>query len=304
MDLNRLKHAVLLADEASFARAADRACLSQSAFSRSIQTLEDELGFVLFERNSRNVAVSAVGAGFLERARRLIAQAQDLERDVVLMKDGKMGAVRLAANPFASHTLVARLIEAIWRKHPSVQVIVDQHDPEQLMELLLRNAIEFCITDTTALAGREGLLVESLSSVALGFVCRPGHPLVKRKKLLPTDLCAFGISCGTVDDSFKAALFHWFGLAPGERLPITFTGNNAFAHWQLTRRTDVVALAALPAFARELRAGRLVQLPLQLPAALVGDVGIVRMATRQLSPPAALMIDTLRGLVKSNNDFS
>jgi DNA-binding transcriptional LysR family regulator len=47
--LRHLEHLVLLADELHFARAAERACLSQSAFSRSIQALEDTLGLRLVD---------------------------------------------------------------------------------------------------------------------------------------------------------------------------------------------------------------------------------------------------------------
>ena len=72
MDLKRLRYAIGLADELNFARAAEKLHLSQPALSRSIQTLEEELGMLLFDRDNRNVAVTTAGAVFLDRARQLL----------------------------------------------------------------------------------------------------------------------------------------------------------------------------------------------------------------------------------------
>ena len=54
----RLTHLIALAEEGSFARAAERVHLSQPALSRSIQALEDELGMKLFDRAARGVAMT------------------------------------------------------------------------------------------------------------------------------------------------------------------------------------------------------------------------------------------------------
>jgi DNA-binding transcriptional LysR family regulator len=65
MDLKRMKHAIALADELSFARAAEKLHLSQPALSRSIQTLEEDVGMLLFDRDNRNVALTTVGKVFM-----------------------------------------------------------------------------------------------------------------------------------------------------------------------------------------------------------------------------------------------
>lgn len=60
---------VEVADTASFTRAAERLNVTQSWLSRQIATLEQQIGFKLFERTSRSVALSARGEAFLEVAR-------------------------------------------------------------------------------------------------------------------------------------------------------------------------------------------------------------------------------------------
>ena len=83
IDLRKLKHLVLLAEELNFSRAAEKAHLSQTAFSRSIQALEQECGLHLFDRGTRTVKITTSGQHLLAKARSLGAQASDLIRFLI-----------------------------------------------------------------------------------------------------------------------------------------------------------------------------------------------------------------------------
>jgi DNA-binding transcriptional LysR family regulator len=69
MDLRHLEHILLLADELNFSRAAERAHLTQSAFSRSVQAAEAAAGVKFFDRTRRSVKPTAVGLRIIERGR-------------------------------------------------------------------------------------------------------------------------------------------------------------------------------------------------------------------------------------------
>ena len=64
MDLKRLKHITVLAEERNFSRAAERVNLSQPAFSRSVQAAEAELGLRLFDRGGAQVTCTTAGAAW------------------------------------------------------------------------------------------------------------------------------------------------------------------------------------------------------------------------------------------------
>ena len=91
VDLKRLAHLVALADECHFARAADRVHLSQPAFSRSIQSIESDLGMRLFDRETGPVRPTPAGEFMIERARRLLFDARCLQRDAMLYRDSQLG---------------------------------------------------------------------------------------------------------------------------------------------------------------------------------------------------------------------
>ncbi|HTD06009.1 LysR family transcriptional regulator, partial [Undibacterium sp.] len=100
MDLRKLRHMVVLAEELNFARAAKKVHLTQSALSRSILSLEEELGGKLFDRDLHGVALTAIGRQVVKRARDLLLNAGNLQHDVARMQQGELGDVRLGAGPF------------------------------------------------------------------------------------------------------------------------------------------------------------------------------------------------------------
>lgn len=80
LDLRQLRALVAVVDEGGFTDAALALGVSQASVSRAVAALESSLGQRLLRRTTRSVTVTAVGAGVLERARRVLAEVGDLER--------------------------------------------------------------------------------------------------------------------------------------------------------------------------------------------------------------------------------
>jgi molybdenum-dependent DNA-binding transcriptional regulator ModE len=118
----RLTHLIALAEEGSFARAAERVHLSQPALSRSIQALEDELGMKLFDRAARGVAMTAAGRLLVERARRVLFETRCLFRDVELLKAHELGEVHIGLGPYAAVVLLPDLLVEFSRRFPKIKV--------------------------------------------------------------------------------------------------------------------------------------------------------------------------------------
>src|SRR5690242_12448680 len=76
--LRQLQYVVAVADGRSFRRAAEVCRVSQPSLSAQIAEVEDRLGVRLFERDRRRVLVTAAGAKLIERARRILLDADDL----------------------------------------------------------------------------------------------------------------------------------------------------------------------------------------------------------------------------------
>lgn len=82
MELRHLEYFLAVAEELNFTRAARRLHVVQSGVSAAVRALEHELGAPLFERTSKQVALTAAGEALLPEARATLAAAQ-AARDAV-----------------------------------------------------------------------------------------------------------------------------------------------------------------------------------------------------------------------------
>ncbi len=97
--LRQLQYAVAVADVLSFRRAAENCHVSQPSLSAQLAELETALGVRLFERDRRRVLLTAAGTAIVERARRLLLDAADLEAAAKELGDPLRGTLRLGVIP-------------------------------------------------------------------------------------------------------------------------------------------------------------------------------------------------------------
>ena len=95
LDLNRLRHFLVLSEELSFSTAARRLYLDQATLSRSVRALEKELGVDLFGRTSRKVWLTTAGRELVEEARRLVALADAFHRRASVLAEEQRCEIRI-----------------------------------------------------------------------------------------------------------------------------------------------------------------------------------------------------------------
>ncbi|GLZ89214.1 LysR family transcriptional regulator [Metapseudomonas resinovorans] len=123
-----LQSFTMVAGSSSFTQAADVLCLTQSAVSRQIQQLESHFGVALFERNSRNVRLTAEGEQVLQFAQATLAQLRALE-DRLSPRDRPF-RIRLHVS-LAVRWLLPRLSD-FYRLHPGVSIAIETVATEEV----------------------------------------------------------------------------------------------------------------------------------------------------------------------------
>jgi DNA-binding transcriptional LysR family regulator len=140
LDLRLVRYFVAVADELHFGRAAARLHVSQPALSRQIRRLEGDLGFALFARDSRHVALTPQGARFLKDARVLLAQA-------VRMTHPDDPGIRIA-HIFDLDT--SRLVaDAFADRFPDVPVVASSMDSRRQFDALVAGLLDVAIVRLT-----------------------------------------------------------------------------------------------------------------------------------------------------------
>lgn len=113
---------LIVADELSFRRGAERLNVDQSALTRRIQKLEMILGFALFERTTREVSLTPAGRVFYEENVRLQQSFLNSVNASKLVAEGKTGTVRVAYMTFAAPDLMPHAVTAYRQRYPNVDL--------------------------------------------------------------------------------------------------------------------------------------------------------------------------------------
>lgn len=156
MNLRFLRTFIEIADNAGFARAATRLNLTQSAASRQIQALEDELGLQLFTRTGRSVRLTSEGEDLLIRSRRLLFDADAIGQRASALKTGEVGVLRVGATPQVIENLLADFLLRYRKRHAGVEVHVVEDGGSRLPGRLERGDINVALmpADENRFSGR------------------------------------------------------------------------------------------------------------------------------------------------------
>lgn len=124
--LGRFVLFVQVAETRSFVGAGRLLGISASAVGKSISRLEDKLGVRLFHRSTRSVTLTAEGMMFLERSRRILAEIEAAEQELVSAAGAPRGKLRVSL-PLVS-ALVLPVLADFMREYPNVELDLDFTD--------------------------------------------------------------------------------------------------------------------------------------------------------------------------------
>jgi len=300
MDLKRLGHLVALADECHFARAAERVHLSQPAFSRSIQSIEQEFGMRLFDREGGAVKVTPAGAFLIERARRLLFDARCLQREAMLYRDSQLGDTAFGAGPFPAATIVPAVVLALRRQYPAVGLRIETNNAQLLLQRLLAEDIEFFVAEVRDLPADPALQVQSLGRQPAHLFARGGHPLAGRPCTF-AQAWQFGLASIWLPTPMKALLARLLGLPPGSEPALAVECDDMALLRTLALSTDTVVASSDAWLHDDVRAGTLVKLEVEDLPPVFSEMGIVTLLNRTPSPMAQRAIVCVREVAASIN---
>jgi len=294
MDIKRLTHFIALAEEGRFAAAADRVHLSQAAFSRSIQALEERLGVRLVDRNPEGISLTATGTAVLERARELVFDSDCLARDVKLMKSGDVGELAIGAAPIPTATLLPGLLVRMQHERPQVAIKLRLGNLLQLMPLLEAQQLDFCFGDPRLIAPSERIAMTRVGKIHGGLYCRKDHPMARRRKLDAPALRQYGVGLFTTGPELLAPIARGLGFASVAAFPVKLLCDDVALLAHTAARSDLIVV--LPDGMREAAASGLRRLDWEGARAHFADVHAIWLAGRTLSAAGKYAIEAAKGV--------
>jgi LysR family transcriptional regulator, carnitine catabolism transcriptional activator len=205
--LRQLEAFLAVARTLNFSAAAAQVHLSQPALSAAIKKLEDTVGAKLFDRDTRNVALTPVGKEMLGVADRLLTDFDGAFEGVLAFLGGKRGRLAVACAPSVAAGFLPEVVAAFQRSHPDVALQVSDRVSDECLALLRDGKVDLALVpkekDDPEFEYRE------LFRDQMVLVCRADHALAARKtvtwrSLLPYSHIAFRPS-GAVRHLVEAA---------------------------------------------------------------------------------------------------
>ena len=263
MNLKKLSHFQLVAEELNYHQAAERAHLSQPAISHSIKSLEMEFDQPLFDRRSRSVRLTPFGEGVLEIANKLLSEARNFDTGVKNLQLGVSGHLSIGMATTVAENLGGRALARFCQLYPAITFDVSVYSSAHILNRLSEELDHLTICDAETASLREGIRSEIWGEQTGGFFCRPNHPLLRHAE--PTFELAhdYGFASLNVTPTITQALEKQLGIAGNQMRLLRIKSDNLNMCRDICLGTDFILIAETDNIDSDVKAGNLVQLNLE-----------------------------------------
>src|ERR687892_570316 len=186
MDLRQLEIIRAIAETGSFTAAGEKLHVSQSAISRQVLLLEDELGEPVFHRVGRRVRITPAGDALLQLSHRVFQDLQDTIAGISDRQESLKGTLRLVGGMTVCLYVFPALLAEIRRVHPHLDLKITVGSAERSIAMLRSGAGDLGLI-TLPVEATDLVSVPVLEEELL-LITYPTHPLAKKKSISPADL--------------------------------------------------------------------------------------------------------------------
>jgi len=221
LSIKKLRAFLVLSENNTFTQAAQRFNLSQPAFSALIANLEEEIGYRLFDRDTRKVELNANGIHFIDIARRLILNYDEAINEITAHAAGTDGSLTLSVLPSLAVEWLPEILATYSKLHPQTQIKLNDTQWNHCLNSLVNGQADLALTadqPTTNIFDSTYLFSDKFY-----LLCHADHPLAKRHKVSLEEVYQhpfIGFSPRTSIRQYTDKLFEKKGIQLNYRLEV------------------------------------------------------------------------------------
>lgn len=191
-NIDNLTRFVAVVDHGTVHKAAEQIGLTQPAITRSIKMLETEVGASLFERRSRGVHLTPLGERALAHARHILRECTFASEDVMTLREGESGTLRIAAAPVWMSSILPGVVAQLQRTYPHLVIALKSVNYSDALPLLQNGETDvFCGGFQRNDSLSSFLVRKPLFTSHLTVVARQDHPILMLDRVEAEDLLAY-----------------------------------------------------------------------------------------------------------------
>jgi DNA-binding transcriptional LysR family regulator len=272
MDFRQLEMFKAVVENSSFTLAGQRLYVAQSAISRKIRLLEEELGEKLFKRVNKRIFLTPAGETMIRYTNRVFQELRNAALEVSDLHQMKTGRLRIGSGMTACMYVLPPVIEEFQTRFPQIEIQVVTGTAEVLIPQIRAGKIDLGVL--TLPVGSPDLEVTPLAKEEMVLVASPrNRKLAKRRTILTAELGRHPMilfSQGTSTRSLQNHYFERIGVTP----KIAMESENVATIKPLVRINLGVALLPLRSVVAEARRGELHYLRIR-DEKFVREIGLV-----------------------------
>lgn len=136
MTIEQLQYALAVYQQFSFVKAADASHVSQPALTMQIKNLEEEIGFMLFDRTHKPLKVTEAGKTFLEKIQEVLISIQGLKSLAEELRANENGTLKLGIIPTLAPYLLPLFIRQFNEQYPEIELHITELTTEEVLSSL------------------------------------------------------------------------------------------------------------------------------------------------------------------------
>ncbi|PTY05670.1 hypothetical protein DB347_14990 [Opitutaceae bacterium EW11] len=188
MELRQLRYFKGVAELLSFSRAAEQLRVAQSALSRQIQSLEQEVGTRLFTRDRSHVALTDAGKAFYASINKILIQVDIAVTEAQQIARGAVGELLLCTDWRIDAQFVATVVDEFRRKNSRVEIAVRDAAVKDQISMLRSGEAHVGFIAREFIGNESDLEFLSIKRVYINAILPTGHPFAKAKQVRLSDL--------------------------------------------------------------------------------------------------------------------
>lgn len=216
MDFRQLEMFASVADRMSFTAAAEELHVAQSAISRKIRLLEEELGEPLFKRSAKKIFITEAGRILRVHAERVFRSLRDAAQEVSELSELQRGGLSVGSGVTAVTYILPPILERFRALHPKIEISVVTGTAEALLAQIRSGGLDLGLITLPVTA--PDLDVIPFASEEMVLITSVSHPhLGQRKSITPAELAGLPLICfqrGTTTRLLLDQYFQRHGVSP------------------------------------------------------------------------------------------
>lgn len=287
-------HARALLNHRNFRKASDTENISQPAFSRSIANLENYLGVTLFNRQRGNITPTPYGELLGKHVDRILDAANELEREVNILKELGGGELSVAMAPYpgelSGHSAIGKLVS----EYPEIRCKVTAVDWFEVERVVVDRKVDVGFSELSEARTNTKLVTELIGQHRFVFFCRTGHPLLELSHIKKEDFLNYPL----VLIKLPVRIAPYF---PGKLFPEKNTTNmlpsieiqDLYQSRKIVCESNAFSAATPAQIFQDLEAGKLKIIPFY-ESWMILNYGFIYEKGRMLSPAASKYMDIVK----------